>query len=111
MDVEIAIVGGGIVGLTSALRLAEAGRKVLVSDRQADMLSASAGNAGTIAAYNCVPIANPGVLRGLPRLQLDRDSPFLGRAADAGAVAGPHRRSIAAAPGACQRGGTCCPAA
>ncbi len=84
---EIAVVGGGIIGLVSALRLAEAGREVLVIDARLNAPGVSAGNAGTIAAYNCVPVATPGVLRSLPHLLLHRDSPFAMRWAGLPALA------------------------
>jgi len=84
---EFAVVGGGIIGLVSALRLAEAGHEVLVIDARLNALGVSAGNAGTIAAYNCVPVATPGVLRSLPHLLLNRDSPFAMRWAGLPALA------------------------
>ncbi|RWF52836.1 MAG: FAD-dependent oxidoreductase, partial [Mesorhizobium sp.] len=37
---------------------------------------ASFGNAGTLAEYACMPVGNPAVLRALPKLLLDPDSPF-----------------------------------
>jgi D-amino-acid dehydrogenase len=75
-SVECAVVGGGIIGLATALRLAEAGRNVVVIDAGSATPIASAGNAATIASYNCVPVGTPAVLRNLPRLLLHRDSPF-----------------------------------
>ncbi|OWK19758.1 hypothetical protein AJ88_39540 [Mesorhizobium amorphae CCBAU 01583] len=74
--VEIAIVGAGVVGLATALRLAGEGREVLLIDPNEPGSGASFGNAGTIAEYACMPVGNPGVLRALPKLLLDRDSPF-----------------------------------
>ncbi|TPI85260.1 FAD-dependent oxidoreductase [Mesorhizobium sp. B2-8-9] len=75
-SVEIAIIGAGIVGLATALRLAGEGREVLVIDPNEPGSGASFGNAGTIAEYACMPVGNPGVLRALPKLLLDPDSPF-----------------------------------
>ncbi|MDX8499697.1 FAD-dependent oxidoreductase [Mesorhizobium sp. VK4C] len=74
--VEIAIVGAGVVGLATALRLAGEGREVLLIDPNEPGSGASFGNAGTIAEYACMPVGNPGVLRALPKLLLDPDSPF-----------------------------------
>ena len=74
--VEIAIIGAGVVGLASALRLAGEGREVLLIDPNEPGSGASFGNAGTIAEYACMPVGNPGVLRALPKLLLDPDSPF-----------------------------------
>ncbi|MDX8481752.1 FAD-dependent oxidoreductase [Mesorhizobium sp. VK24D] len=73
---EIAIVGAGVVGLATALRLAGEGREVLLIDPNEPGSGASFGNAGTIAEYACMPVGNPGVLRALPKLLLDPDSPF-----------------------------------
>ncbi|TPI29991.1 FAD-dependent oxidoreductase [Mesorhizobium sp. B3-1-9] len=75
-SVEIAIIGAGVVGLATALRLAGEGREVLVIDPNEPGSGASFGNAGTIAEYACMPVGNPGVLRALPKLLLDPDSPF-----------------------------------
>ncbi len=72
----VAVIGAGIIGLATALRLADEGYDVLSIDAETQAISASAGNAGTVAAYNCVPIASPSVLRSLPHLLLSADSPF-----------------------------------
>ncbi|TGT74304.1 FAD-binding oxidoreductase [bacterium M00.F.Ca.ET.159.01.1.1] len=75
-SVEIAIIGAGVIGLATALRLAGEGREVLLIDPNEPGSGASFGNAGTIAEYACMPVGNPGVLRALPTLLLDPDSPF-----------------------------------
>ena len=49
---EIVVVGAGILGLTTALRLAEAGRDVLVIDRAEPFCEGSGVNAGTLALQN-----------------------------------------------------------
>jgi sarcosine oxidase subunit beta len=49
---EIAVVGAGILGLSTALTLARAGRDVLVIDRGAPWREGSAVNAGTLAVHN-----------------------------------------------------------
>ncbi|MER8366545.1 FAD-dependent oxidoreductase [Mesorhizobium sp. M1348] len=74
--VEIAIVGAGVVGLATALRVAVEGREVLLIDPNEPGSGASFGNAGTIAEYACMPVGNPAVLRALPKLLLDPESPF-----------------------------------
>ncbi|TIQ83020.1 MAG: FAD-binding oxidoreductase, partial [Mesorhizobium sp.] len=74
--VEIAIVGAGIVGLATALRLAADGREVLLIDANEPGSGASFGNAGTLAEYACMPVGNPALLRQLPKLLLDPASPF-----------------------------------
>ena len=74
--VEVAIVGAGVVGLATALRLAAEGREVLLIDPNEPGSGASYGNAGTLAEYACVPVGTPAVLRSLPQLLFDRDSPL-----------------------------------
>jgi glycine/D-amino acid oxidase-like deaminating enzyme len=73
---DVAIVGAGIIGLAIALRLAAAGREVVVIDPNEPGSGASYGNAGAIATYGCTPIGNPDVLRNLRSLFLSSDSPL-----------------------------------
>ena len=49
---EIVVVGAGILGLTTALRLAEAGRDILVIDRAEPFREGSGVNAGSLALQN-----------------------------------------------------------
>lgn len=74
--VEIAVIGAGIIGLSCAFRLAQAGHDVILVDPQDPGSGASYGNAGTIADYAVLPVGNPAVLRDLPRLLFDRNSPL-----------------------------------
>ena len=73
---DVAIVGAGIVGLATAVRLAAGGRDVVVIDPNEPGSGASYGNAGAIAPYGCAPIGNPDVLRNLPALLFDPESPL-----------------------------------
>ncbi|MCC5967158.1 MAG: FAD-binding oxidoreductase [Natronohydrobacter sp.] len=73
---EIAIVGAGVVGLACALRLAQAGHQVTVIAPEDDETGASYGNAGVIADYAVMPVGTPDVLRNLPALLFDRNSPL-----------------------------------
>jgi D-hydroxyproline dehydrogenase len=73
---DVAIVGAGIIGLAIAFRLAEDGREVVVVDPNEAGSGASYGNAGTLAPYGCAPVGNPDVLRNLPNLLLNPDSPL-----------------------------------
>jgi len=72
----VAIVGAGVIGLATALRLLDDGREVVLIDPEEPGSGASFGNAGTIAGYGCVPVGTPDVLRSIPRLLFGRDSPF-----------------------------------
>jgi len=73
---DIAIIGAGIIGLTAALRLAAGGREIVVVDPNDPGSGASFGNAGAVASYCCAPIGNPDVLRDLPHLLFNPDSPL-----------------------------------
>ena len=74
--VEIAVIGAGVVGLSIALRLAAEGREVVLIDPAEPGSGASYGNAGTIADYAVQPVGTPDVLRNLPSLLFDRNSPL-----------------------------------
>jgi glycine/D-amino acid oxidase-like deaminating enzyme len=73
---DIAVVGAGIIGLAAAFRLAVAGREVVVIDPNEPGSGASWGNAGTLAPYACTPVGNPDVLRNLPSLLFNAESPL-----------------------------------
>jgi len=73
---EIAVIGAGVVGLTIALRLAQDGHEVVLLDPNMPGSGASYGNAGTIADYAVMPVGTPDVLRNLPSLLFDRNSPL-----------------------------------
>ncbi len=73
---EIAVIGAGVVGLTIALELVEAGRDVVLVDPGQPGKGASYGNAGTIAGYAVSPVGTPDVLRSLPSLMFSRTSPL-----------------------------------
>lgn len=73
---EIAVIGAGVVGLTIALELVEAGHEVVLVDPATPGMGASYGNAGTIAGYAVSPVGTPAVLRSLPSLMFSRTSPL-----------------------------------
>ena len=60
------VIGGGVVGLSSAIRLAERGLAVTVIDDDPARQAASWGNAGHIAVEQVAPLASRAVLRGTP---------------------------------------------
>ena len=72
------VVGGGFVGLASALHLQRIGRQVTLLDRSpiGGTAAASYGNAGTMAAYANVPVNSPSLLRNLPSMLIDKHSPL-----------------------------------
>ena len=84
---DIAIIGAGVVGLAIAERLLRDGREVVVIDPNPPGSGASYGNAGTIADYAVMPVGSPDVLRNLPSLLFDRNSPLAIRRAGLAALA------------------------
>jgi D-amino-acid dehydrogenase len=76
ISTEIAIIGAGVVGLTVAERLLAEGREVVLVDPGQPGMGCSYGNAGTIADYAVSPVGTPDVLKNLPSLLFDRNSPL-----------------------------------
>lgn len=66
-DIDIAIVGAGIVGIAAAAYLAEAGRKVTVFDRTGICEETSSGNAASFAFSDVLPLAHKGMMRNVPK--------------------------------------------
>lgn len=79
MDGKAVVVGAGIVGVCTGLALLERGCKVTIVDRLAPGEGCSFGNAGILASHAVVPTAMPGLLRQLPRLLADPQSPLVVR--------------------------------
>ncbi|HEX4004552.1 MAG TPA: FAD-dependent oxidoreductase [Acidobacteriaceae bacterium] len=75
-SVDVAIAGGGIIGLATALDLAAAGQRVAVFDRGEAMSEASRAAAGMLAGADP---ENPPELRDLARLSLSLYPEFLRR--------------------------------
>jgi D-amino-acid dehydrogenase len=73
---DIAILGAGVVGLAIAEALIAAGREVTIIDPAEPGMGASYGNAGTIADYAVIPVGSPDVLKSLPSLLFDQNSPL-----------------------------------
>ena len=72
---DVAIVGGGIVGICTALSLVERGRRVVLIDQNEPGQGASYGNAGVISPWSIVPQAMPDVWKKLPGMILRSDGP------------------------------------
>ncbi|ASJ74124.1 NAD(P)/FAD-dependent oxidoreductase [Granulosicoccus antarcticus] len=73
---DIVVIGGGVIGMNIAYKLAKSGRDVALIEPDELGMGASYGNAGTIADYATIPLGTPNVLRDLPRLMFDRESPL-----------------------------------
>jgi D-hydroxyproline dehydrogenase len=76
ISTDIVVIGGGVIGLATALRLRADGHDVAVVEPNEPGSGASYGNAGTIADYAIIPVGTPSVLRNFLSLLLDPDSPL-----------------------------------
>lgn len=75
-EIDIAIIGAGIVGVAAAAYLAEAGRRVTVFDRTGVCEETSAGNAGAFAFSDVLPLAHKGMMRNVPKWLADPLGPL-----------------------------------
>lgn len=73
---DVVVIGGGVIGMNIAFRLAKEGREVALVEPHELGMGASYGNAGTISDYATIPVGTPNVLRNLPNLFLNRASPL-----------------------------------
>ncbi|ABV38149.1 D-amino acid dehydrogenase [Shewanella sediminis HAW-EB3] len=76
---EVAVIGGGIIGLCSAYYLHKAGRSVVVVDKGEIGKACSFGNAGYITPSHFVPLAAPGMIQKGLKWMLNPQSPFFVR--------------------------------
>lgn len=70
------MIGAGIVGMSAALHLQRAGRRVTVIDPRAPGTMASFGNAGGIVTGALMPTSTPGLWKQVPRMLLDPMGPL-----------------------------------
>lgn len=76
MTAPVVVVGGGFVGLCSALQIQRRGLPVALVDPVEAERAASFGNAGQFAVGEVVPISGPGTLRQVPRWLADPLGPL-----------------------------------
>ncbi|TDX22837.1 D-amino-acid dehydrogenase [Modicisalibacter xianhensis] len=74
---DVVVVGAGLIGMTSALKLQQEGLRVLVIDRDEPGKGASFGNAGYLATELVTPLSTPDTLRRAPKLLLDPHGPLV----------------------------------
>ena len=72
----VAIIGAGIVGVSTAIWLQRAGHDVILIDRAGPAEGTSYGNAGVLAACSIVPVTVPGLVAKAPRMLLDPGQPL-----------------------------------
>jgi D-amino-acid dehydrogenase len=73
---DVAVIGGGVIGVCSACYLAQRGVKVLLLEKGEVASGCSYGNGGLIVPSHAVPLASPGALGNGLRWMLDDESPF-----------------------------------
>jgi len=75
----IAVIGAGIVGVSTAIWLQRDGHKVILIDRQGPAAGTSYGNGGVLASCGVVPVNSPGLLKTAPTMLMKADSPLFVR--------------------------------
>lgn len=73
---NIGIIGGGIIGLSSAYYLQKAGHKVTLIDQSDLSSTCSIGNAGMIVPSHLIPLAAPGMISKGIRWMFGSSSPL-----------------------------------
>ena len=74
---QLAVIGGGVVGVSTAYFLAQAGHEVVVVERQSNVAEgASFGSAGVLSPLHALPWAAPGVPKKLLSLLWKREAPL-----------------------------------
>ena len=76
MGKNVVVIGGGIIGLSSAYYLQQAGHKVTVLDKSDFMDNCSYGNCGYVCPSHFIPLATPGIVRQGLKWMLNSQSPF-----------------------------------
>ncbi|WP_223292910.1 NAD(P)/FAD-dependent oxidoreductase [Shewanella eurypsychrophilus] len=76
---DVAIIGGGIIGICSAYYLHQSGKKVVVIEKDEIGKACSFGNAGYITPSHFIPLAAPGMIQKGLKWMLNPKSPFFVR--------------------------------
>lgn len=76
MSTHIVILGGGVIGLSSALACLKRGHRVTVIERDPQRRGASLGNAGMVVPSHFIPLAAPGMVAMGLKWMLSPESPF-----------------------------------
>ncbi len=72
----VTVIGAGVVGTCCATYLQRLGLKVTMIDRVAPGQSCSAGNAGVLSSWSCIPDSVPGIATSVPGWLLDPEGPL-----------------------------------
>lgn len=76
MGKNVVVVGGGIIGLSTAYYLQKSGHQVTVLDRSDFMDNCSYGNCGYVCPSHFIPLATPGIISQGLKWMLNSQSPF-----------------------------------
>lgn len=72
----VAVIGAGIVGVSTAIWLQRAGVDSILLDRGGPAAGTSFGNAGVLASASVVPVTVPGLIGKAPGMALDKRQPL-----------------------------------
>ncbi len=72
----VAIVGAGIIGVSTAVWLQREGHDVILIDKAGPGEGASHGNGGVLASCSVVPVTAPGLLSKAPQMLFDPSQPL-----------------------------------
>jgi D-amino-acid dehydrogenase len=73
---KVVVLGGGIIGLSSAYYLKESGHDVILIDKTDISSNCSYGNAGYVCPSHFIPLATPGIVKQGLKWMWDSRSPF-----------------------------------
>lgn len=73
---SVAVIGAGIVGVSTAIWLLRDGHQVILIDRAGPGEGTSHGNGGVLASCSIIPVAVPGLLFKAPRMLFDPRQPL-----------------------------------
>ncbi|MEO6296732.1 MAG: FAD-dependent oxidoreductase [Dokdonella sp.] len=73
---DVLVLGGGVIGLSCAVNLLDAGRSVTVLEQGTAGSAASHGNCGTLTPSHAAPLATPDTLRSALGWLLKADAPL-----------------------------------
>ena len=72
----IAVIGAGMVGVSTAIWLQRDGHKVVLIDREGPAAGTSYGNGGVVVPSGIVPVNSPGLIKKAPGMLMRSESPL-----------------------------------